>query len=302
MKVLVTGSASRLATVLLPRLAADERVRQIIGVDRREAEFRDPRYTQVLLDTRSPNLAPVLKHVDAVIHLALASNDPERRAINLIGTQNVARLALAQGARRFVWLSSAAVYELPPRARVMNESHPRRAWPGIGYAEDCVETEAWLDTFEHDPANFTVIRLRPHLIVGPHLPRFVRASLTAPFYIPFTDRPRLQCVHEDDVAQALVVALYQDARGAFNLACADSATFEEIKRMQHRLLLPLAFPLARSLTRLGARLGSGIEPAWIEALRYNLVLDTSRARKQLNWRPRHDTIAACLDAMKPTHG
>jgi len=58
-RVLVTGSASRLAAVLLPRLAADERVKQIIGVDRRETTFRDPRYTQVLLDTRSAELAAV---------------------------------------------------------------------------------------------------------------------------------------------------------------------------------------------------------------------------------------------------
>lgn len=303
MRVLVTGSASRLAAVLLPRLAADERVKQIIGVDRRETAFRDPRYTQVLLDTRSAELAAVLKRVDAVVHLGLSRHGPERRAGNVEGTQNLARLAQAQGVRRLVWLSSIAVYELPPRARVLTESHPRRAWSGLDYAADCVEIEAWLDQFDQDRERLTIVRLRPHLIVGPHMPPFARAALGAPFYIPFTDRPRLQCVHEDDVVQAIVAALYQDVRGAFNLACTDSATLAEIKRMRHRALLPLAFPLARALTRVGARLGTGVDAAWIEALRYNLVLDTSRARKQLNWRPRRDTIAACLAAIKETsHG
>lgn len=297
MKVLVTGSASRLAAALLPRLAADERIRHIIGVDERESTFHDPRYTQVLLDIRSLELAPVLRGVDAVVHLAISERGPERRAANVQGAQNAAQLAHAQGARRFVFVSSAAVYELPPRSRAMTESHPRRAWPGIGYAEDCTEIEEWLDRF-NDDAGFAVVRLRPHFIVGPRTRRFVRALIAAPINIPLTDRPRLQCVHEDDVAEAIVAALYQDARGAFNLACADAATLEEIKRMQRRLLLPLAFPLARALLRLAARSGAGTDAAWIEALRYNLVLDTTRARKQLGWRPRYDSVAACIGATK----
>lgn len=302
MRVLVTGSASRLGHVLLPRLSADDRIKQIIGVDLRDTAFRDPRYTQVLLDTRSAELATVLKGADAVVHLATVARPrgagPERRdratmrAINVVGTQNVAQLAYAQGVRRLVFVSSAALYELPPRARVISESHPRRAWPGIGYADDCFEVEAWLDEFDQDRANFTVVRLRPHFIVGRNT--FVRGIIAAPFYIPLTDRPRLQCVHEDDVVQAIIAALYQDVRGAFNLACADSATLEEIKRMQHRLLVPLAFPLARGLLRLAARVGGSTDPAWIEALRYNLILDTARARKQLRWRPRYDSVMACI--------
>ncbi len=68
--------------------------------------------------------------------------------------------------------------------------------------------------------------------------------------------------------------------------------------MQRRLLLPLALPLARALMRAARRFGAGTDPAWIEALRYNLVLDTTRARKQLGWRPRYDSVAACIGAMK----
>ena len=312
LRVLVTGSASRLAATLLPQLAADDRIEQIIGVDLRTTAFRDPRYTQVLLDTRSAELVTVLKGTDAVVHLAMVAHpqgtQPEPRdrgtmhTINVVGTQNVAQLAHAQGVRRFVFVSSPAVYELPPRARVISESHPRQAWPGIGYADDCVEVEAWLDDFDQDRANFTVVRLRPHFIIGRNTRPFVRGIIAAPFYIPLTDRPRLQCVHEDDVAQAIIAALYQDARGAFNLACADSATLEEIKRMQHRLLVPLAFPLARGLLRLATRVGVNAEPAWIEALRYNLILDTTRARKQLRWRPRYDSVMACIGAGKAGPG
>lgn len=297
MKVLITGSASRLAAALLPKLAADARVKHLIGVDRREPAFRDARYTQVLLDTRSNEIAAVLKDVDAVVHLATSASLrlAERRAINVAGTQNVARSAMAQGVRQFIFLSTAAVYELPPRTRVIDESHPRRAWPGLGYAEDCMEIEVWLDGWEREQSALSVIRLRPHLVVGPHAPSLLRMALAAPVYIPLTDRPRLQCVHEDDVVQAIMSALYHETGGAFNLACADSATLEELKRMRHRWLLPLAFPLARTALRLAAHAGSDVSPAWLEALRYNIVLNTTRARKELHWRPRHDSIAACLD-------
>jgi nucleoside-diphosphate-sugar epimerase len=138
------------------------------------------------------------------------------------------------------------------------------------------------------------VRLRPHAILGPHAQPYLRALARAPFYPRLSaPAPRLQVVHEADVIAAILAALAGEAQGAFNLATADAATLREMKG----LALPLPFPLARALVRLGWRFGRGTEPAWLEGLRHELVLDTSRARRVLGWRPRYDTVAACLAAI-----
>lgn len=302
MKILVTGSASALAEVLLAQLAADARVTHIIGIDGRESKFRHVRFTQVLLDLHSPLLARVLADVDAVVHLAFAgvTRDVDRarmRELNLGGTQNLATLAAERRVARFVLLSTAAVYELPARERVITETHPRQALPGFAHAEDNVAIEDWLDGFEPKYPRLALVRLRPHLIVGAHAAPYVRGLLRLPVYVRVTEPPpRVQCVHHDDVARAVVAAVFKDVKGAFNLATADALPLREIQRLRHALALPLPFPFARALLRGARGLGIGADPAWIEALRYHLVLDTNRARNRLGWRPTYDSVRKCLAA------
>lgn len=304
MKVLVTGASARLARALLPRLAAQPEVEQILGVDRRAPVFRDPRYTHVLLDVRSAQLARLMAGIDAVVHLAfvvmhgdLGAERHDRaliRELNLAGGQNVFRSAAAARVPAVVLVSSAAVYELPARERPIPEAHPRKPLPGFAYAEDKIALEDWLDGFERGHGEMRIVRLRPHAILGPHAQPYLRLLARLPFYVRLSDpAPRLQLVHEADVVSAILAALARDVNGAFNLATADAATLREMKPFG----VPLPFPLARALVRLAWRLGRGTEPAWFEGLRHELVLDTSRARRRLGWRPRYDTVAACIKAI-----
>lgn len=304
MKILVTGSSSHLARALLPRLASHPEVEQILGIDRRPPVFRDACYTHVLLDVRSAQLARLMAGIDAVVHLAFVvmhgDLGPERndreliREINLAGGQNVFRAAAAARVPVVVHLSSAAVYELPARERPIPEAHPRKPLPGFAYAEDKIALEDWLDAFEREHHDTRVVRLRPHVILGPHAQPYVRSLVRLPFYVRLSDpAPRLQVVHEADVAGAIFAALTGEVSGAFNLATADAASLRELKL----LALPLPFSLARALVRLAWRFGRGTEPAWFEGLRHELVLDTTRARRRLGWRPRYDTVAACVKAI-----
>lgn len=305
MRIVVTGSAANFARALLPLLAADERFTQIIGVDSRESPFQDARFTQVLLDTRSPQIGRVMAGAHAVVHLAstVVGESPDERRdrallrdINVNGGQNVFRSAAQQGVPCVVHLSSAAVYALPARRRPIDEQHPRAALPGFGLAEDQVALEAWLDAFAQEHAAVRLVRLRPHLTVGAHGPALIRRLLRAPFSVRFAGRPpRLQCVHAADVARAVLQALTKDIAGAFNLACANAATLREMQRFARGGYLPLPFSLAYRLLRLG-RGFAGIEPAWAEAVRHDIVLDSNRARRQLGWKPQYDSVQRCLEA------
>lgn len=298
-KIVVTGSASAFAGALLPLLAGDERIAQIIGIDRREPAFRHARFTQVLLDIRSPQLARVMAGMDAVVHLGAEAADdaPSGPATGadpgVHGGQNVFRCAAQQNVPCAIHLSSAAVYSLPARQRPIGEQHPRAALPGFTWAENHVALEAWLDTFESEHSQMRVVRLRPHLIVGKHGSPLVRRLLHTPFSVGLAGTvSRLQCVHVLDVARAIQYALHRDVGGAFNLACADSASLREMQRLRGGGLITLPYALAYRM----ARRRSGGEPAWMEGLRHEIVLDTNRARRRLGWKPLYDSVSACLKA------
>lgn len=309
MRVLVTGSSAHLARVLLPRLLADPRIHHVTGVDLRESDFHHPRFTPVRLDVRDRALAAYLAEIDAVVHLAfvvlqgdLKTRRRDRahiRDVNLGGSRNVCTLAERAGVKTFIHLSSAAVYALPLQHAPATEDHPRGALPDFAYAEDKVALEDWLDVFEHEHPRLRIARLRPHVILGPQAQPFLRALLAAPIY-PHLPRPAplTQCVHEDDVAQAIELALFAPVRGAFNLACADAASFRDLQREVHGWALPLPLALVRGAFYAAWRYwGYGTDPAWLAGMRHTLTLDTTRARTELQWRPAHPTIDACLKAL-----
>lgn len=309
MRVLVTGSASHLARVVLPRLCAREDVTAVTGIDLRASDFRHPRYNEQRLDIRDPALASHLTGIDAVIHLAFvvmpgalgrARHDRALiRDINLHGSANVFSLARKTGVRHCVHLSSAVVYGAwPDNPPLLDEQCPRRAMPGFSYAEDKVALEDWLDTFEAQNNTPTVVRLRPHVILGPHAQPMLHFLLRQPFYPRLPDpQPLTQCVWEDDVTEAVLLALDHRQAGSFNLAADPALSFRDMQRLRHRLTLSLPFALARGLHRTLWRFtGIAGEPAWFDGMRHSLAVDSRRARQTLGWRPRHDT-AACLRAL-----
>lgn len=311
MRVLVTGSASHLARALLPRLLADTRIEHIVGVDVRKGWLRHRRYRHVRLDVRSPRLARAMTGANAVIHLAFivmprelgarCLDRTQMRDINVRGSQHVFTQAAAQGVETLIHCSSAAVYaQIPGSRAALTEQHPRRALPGFAYAEDKIAVEDWLDGFEAQHPSMRIVRLRPHAILGPHAQPFLQRIARMPFYPRLPDpQPLTQCVHEEDVAQAIHAALFGEARGAFNLATADAMSWRAIKRLRRRYAVAVPLPILHAAFALGWRLfGLGTDPAWTQGLRHDLVLHTGRARRLLGWQPRYDSMHACLATLE----
>lgn len=296
MKVLVTGSASHLARVLLPVLCAETDVSHVVGVDLRPSGFLHAKYAEVRQDVRSPELGEQLRDIDAVVHMAFVviphSLGRERRRrdlihdINVNGSANVFTLARAAGVLRIVHLSSAVVYGAwPDNPPLLDESTPRRAMCGFAYAEDKVAVEEWLDQFETEASTTTVVRLRPHAIIGPHAQPLLGWLLRQPFYPWLPDpQPLTQCVWEGDVATAIVAGLRHSGSGIFNIAADPPLSFRDMQRAGHALALPLPFALARALHR-GLWHISGIagEPGWMDGMRYSLAVDSGNARRRLGW-------------------
>jgi len=297
-RILVTGSAARLGRVLLPRLLAEPEV-EVTGVDLRPAGLTHPRYRERCLDVRDPRLAALIAEHDALVHLAfvvmrsqLGRRAYDRalvRAINVEGSLAVLEAAARAGLGAAVFLSSAAVYgawpDNPPR---LGEDAPLRGIPGFAYAEDKVAVERGLARLAAAHPRTRFVSLRPHAILGRHAQPYLRRLLTAPLTARLPrPPPRLQCVWEDDVAEAVWAALQRPVRGPFNLAAEPPLALPELRRLAGRRGLALPLPWLAAAQRLAWRLTPRAEdPAWLAGARYDLVLDCTRARMRLGWRPR----------------
>lgn len=296
MRVFMTGSSGHLASVLLPRLCADPAVEHVRGIDLKVPRFRHPRFEAIVADTRDPALPGLLDGCDSLVHLAfvvLRGRMPASvmREINVEGTRAVFRAARRAGLRRLIHLSSAAVYgsgsDIP-------EDAPLAPLRGFLYASHKAEVESMLER-EYPEA----VRLRPHAILGPDAQPLLLRLLRQPCYLRHRQGDaRLQCVHEDDVADAVLLALARDVRGPFNLAAHGSFSFAEAIRRRRRLSLGLPPRVARAGVGVAWRVfGWGGEPAWIDGLSRTLTLDCARARAELGWHPQHGidaTLAAAL--------
>ncbi len=286
MNILVTGSASCLARVLLPRLCGLPGVTRVTGVDLRRTGFSHPRFRALDADFRSPETAALLPAQDALIHLAYVvlrgrMGEAAMRTVNVDGSFALLQAAQAAGVARIIHLSSAAVYGSGVH---LDETAPFSPLPAFSYGRHKAELETLLDA-----AVPACVRLRPHVILGPQAQPTLRQILSLPCYLRIKGpQPELQCVHEEDVADAILACLQSAARGAYNLAVPGAWTLRDVMRRRHALCLPLPVAAARAaLVATHAATGWGGEPGWLDGLRNTLTLDCSRAARELGWTPRH---------------
>ena len=308
MKILLTGSASHLATATLPFLLDNDNIKQIIGVDLKPPTIQHKKYQHYIGDIRSDSIATHMQDIDALIHMAFivdsGSLDKNRvnrdyiRQVNVDGTKHVFNLAFKNNVAAIIHLSSAVVYGGDSGdSRFVDETASLQKIPGFYYSEDKVDIEVWLNEIEQNNNITRIIRFRPHIILGQHIQPLVRRILKQPFYVMFPDpQPLTQCVWEGDVALAIEKALFSKATGAFNLASHEVTSFRMIQQHIHNYALPMPYSLFRKchalLWKSTGRFG---DPAWVSCMKLSFTLDNQKAKQELDWQPSLN-LFDCLDA------
>ncbi len=287
MNVFVTGSSSCLAQAVLPVLCAEPGVARVTGVDLAPPRYAHAKFRAARIDIRDPGLATLLEGHDALVHLAFVvlrgrMSEADMFAVNVTGSHKVFHAARQAGVKRLVHLSSAAVYGSGTH---LDEQAPLAPLPGFLYARHKAHLERLLE------AEFPeCVRLRPHVILGPNAQPLLRQLLSLPFYLALPEpQPLQQCVHEDDVARAVLLALARDVRGPFNLAVEGGFSYRDAIRRRRRISIALSPRVARAGLDFAWRWsGWGGEPAWIEGLENTLLLNCRRAAAELDWKSRFD--------------
>ncbi|MGY1615584.1 NAD-dependent epimerase/dehydratase family protein [Geodermatophilus sp. SYSU D00691] len=323
--VAVTGPTGTFGAGLVPLLEAEPRVRRVIGLARRPFDPAERGWTKMEYrrgDVRDPDsLAEAFRGADVVVHLAfLITGTASRRttrAINVEGTLNTFRAAADAGARRFVYASSVAAYgwhrDNPER---ISEDWPVRPADRLFYAQEKAELEDLLEGEAAAAPQLALYLLRPPVVLGPNVVggKDLLPGPLAPLGRRLFARPRrlpvpvpvvvpelqLQFVHEDDVGRALLLCvLGAGPPGAYNIAGDGILTAADVAREFGALPIGVPPGPAQLAARAVARLPF-LPPAgeWVEAASRPVLMDTSRARQQLGWRPRYTG----LEALRATLG
>ena len=307
--VAVTGPTGDLGRAFIRALERSREVERIIGMGRRPFDpaahgWKRTEYRRGdVLDRAS--VETLVEGADVVVHLAfiVVKASAETRHINVEGSRNVFEAAVAAGAQRLVYASSVAAYGFAEVDGLLTEDLPALGHARHPYSAHKAEVEAVLaDALA--PGETDAWVLRACVVAGPDAPTFVEQArwpdrLPGPLgtlaravaVLPDAGVP-FQLVHHDDVATALRAGvLGRGEPGAYNIAADGEVTMRDLARALGYHTIPMPRLAVEAASEVVARLPFlPEEAAWIEALRRPVLMDTSKARRLLKWRPRYDAM------------
>jgi UDP-glucose 4-epimerase len=214
---------------------------------------------------------------------------------NVIGTMNV--LAGCAGTsspvRRLVVKSSQAVYGArPDYPSLLSEEAAGMSAGGPLVTRDLNELEQLAHDFSlRNPAcRVARMRLGYRLTRATALGRYLSQPLI-PTFAGFD--PRLQLVHEDDAAEAIVLAALGKQEGPFNVAGDGVVLLSQAVAIMGAQPVPALLPAAQWMSRLAIQASTGVNlPGHLlDFLLHGSVMDCTRLRSEFAWTPAHSSRA-----------
>lgn len=330
MRIAVVGATGNAGTAVLRALKTKDEVTSILGIARRLPDIEKDPYAGcewasidiaagVTEEKARAELTEAFTGVDTVIHLAwLLQPSSARdllRKVNVHGTAHVAQAAAEAGVSHLIVASSVGAYSPDPDQDVRDESWPTDGISTSHYSVDKAAQEKALDDFSAAYPEMRVTRMRPAMIFhAPAASEIQRYFLGTHIPVQLLDKGRppilplpkglsgLQAVHGDDVGEAYALAAVTKAPGAFNICADDILSPQDLADIVgHGRYVSLPSGLVRAAlagshkTRLVA-----MDEGWIDMGLAVPMMDNSRAKSELGWRPQHsakDALTELVGAM-----
>jgi UDP-glucose 4-epimerase len=214
MTILVTGATGKVGSRLARRLAARGlRVRAFVRDPARAALGDIELAVGDLLDPGT--LSKAVTGVDAIVHCAAffrGATPEQAHATNDLGTQRLARAAIAAGVKRFLFTSTGLVYG-PTAGKLAREDDPCN--PIAAYPVSKLAAERFLLSLDLD-----VRVLRLPFVYGDGDAHIVEA---VPMMRTFPPEQRMSIAHHVDVAQAIALVLEKSPSHRIYNVCDDEA-------------------------------------------------------------------------------
>lgn len=334
MRVAVVGATGNVGTAVLTALHEHPEVAEVLGIARRMPDESRPPYSACQWmsidigaaldpDAAVAQLTRAFSGIDAVVHLAwLIQPNSDRellRRVNVEGTAHVARAVAAAGVPHLVVASSVGAYAPAEDDRPHDETWPRGGIPSSHYSVDKAAQERLLDEFAAAHPKILLTRLRPALTfqaaAASEIHRYFLGDL-APVQalrggrlpaLPVPKGLRVQAVHSADVGRAYAAAVATRTPGAFNICADDVLGVQELADIvDHGHFVELPVGAVRAALAAAHRAGAvPADPGWLDMGMQVPVMDSSGARRELDWTPQHtaaETLRELLAALSEGQG
>jgi UDP-glucose 4-epimerase len=324
--VAVTGPTGEIGRSFIAALERSPKVGEIVGMARRPFDpeangWKKTVYRQGDILDRAA-VEGLVEGADVVVHLAfiIFGDLEEAHKINIEGSRNVFEATIAAKAKRLVYASSVAAYGFDDdREMPLTEDSPPVGTERFYYSAHKAELEGLLSDLLEDASTEAYI-FRPCIVAGPGAPMmldqipYVQLSEKLPGVVarlfevmpvlkPVLPDPGVpfQLVHHDDVATALRAAVIgRGEPGVYNLAGDGRLTMSDVAGALDYYAVSIPELAVDAAAEIVARLPfAPPEARWIDAFRTPVLMDTTKAKKKLGWKPEYtgkQTLRAMVDA------
>lgn len=301
MKILLTGISGRIGRIVTRRLLFQGY--EVVGIDRRPWPDAPRNVAVHAVDIRKRAAENVFRTArpDVVVHMAtvthFTSERTERNRINLGGTRRVFDFCHEYGVKQCVFVGRHTYYGADPDSPLYHtEAEPPLAVSSFPELSDLVAADLYAGAALWAHPDLCTTVLRSVYALGPSrhgtLASFL-AGRIVPMVIGFD--PLYQFIHEEDFAQAIVLAVQNKLRGVYNVAGPQPVPLSTLIEVSGRRAVSVPEAL---LPHLLGRFGFPKLPdGAIQHLKYPLVIDDASFRAATGFEPDYDEVQT-LEAFK----
>jgi nucleoside-diphosphate-sugar epimerase len=323
--VAVTGPTGEIGCAVVNALERSREVKRVLGMARRPFDPAKRGWKKMtyrrgdVLDREA--VEAFVKDAEVVVHLAfiIMGGPSESSAVNVDGSRNVFEATVSAGAKRLVYASSVAAYGFhPDNPLPLTEEVPAAGTASHYYSAQKARVEELLGETLADSSTVAYV-FRPCIVAGPDAPLLIdslpftkiserlpaavmRLLDGVPILKPVLPDPGVpfQLVHHDDVASAMLAGVRgRGTPGVYNLAGPGQLTVAELASELGWYSIPIPELAVDAAAELIAHLGFlPAQAQWIAALREPMIMDTSKARRELRWRPKHDALETLRETIR----
>lgn len=290
-KLLIAGISSGLGRLLASRMAESF---DVVGVDRRPWDGH-PKNVQVhTADVLKKKFEDIFRveRPRAVVHLGLIrhfrTRPQHRHRVNVLGTKRLLEYCAKYDVRQLVVLSSSYVYgALPENPYFLEEDSALNVSRNYPEIRDLAEVDTLCTTHLWKYPDQATAILRPVNTLGTHVRSAILTYLRMG-YVPtiLGFNPMTQFIHEEDLTEAIALALERNLRGIFNVTGPGEVPLKVAIRETGGTALPIPEPIARRMFGRLFQLGLfHTPPGAIDFIKYPCTVSGSRFVEATGFRP-----------------
>lgn len=300
LRVVVTGAAGAIGAHVADRLAANDGVSELIGIDRRAADG------VTRLDLLSGDLSDIVSSADVLVHLAATpigvTSDGDEAMTDKALAARMLEAASSVGITHVVLASSAMVYGAwHDNPMPLTEGAVIRPNPELGFAITRAEIEEMGERWATETGNaLTIVRPATTMARGRQNMLALHLRNSAALRNSDGDAPA-QFLHAEDLAAAIEILVIGRHEGIYNVAADGWLRPSEVIALRGVPETPVRVPsvVISAVSDVRRRFGGRTHPGLTAYLQYPWVIANDKL-KALGWEPEFSNSEAYVTGYLPS--